>query len=247
MMAFTRNLIISDLHVPDQNVRALELVYKFIRVYKPTTLHILGDFLNFPTLSSYLQDPNYHIQLSEEINEGRSILKKLIKTANCEVLWFSGNHEDRMQKYLARNASQLASLEIEGELVVSIPHLFKLRELGIKYIEKEFRSGVLYHHGQLVRGKAGYTAHGNMEKMGVSVLSGHVHRLALVYKNLYDKSIFGMETGCLCNQKPYPYYGTMVKDWALGFGTVTVDGRSVFPQIYPIINYSISYEGKTIK
>lgn len=243
-----RNLIISDLHIPDQHIKALELVYKFIKVYKPTTLHILGDFLNFPTLSAWPQDPHYHIQLSEEINEARQILAKFRKLLpQAEILWYSGNHEDRMQKYLARNAAQLAELEIEGELVVSIPHLFKLRELGIKYIEKEYRGGVLYHHGQLVRGKAGYTAHGNMEKTGVSTLSGHVHRLALVYKNLYDRAIFGMETGCLCNPKPYPYYGTMVKDWQLGLATIDVIHGAPYPRIYPIINNSLTYGDKLIK
>lgn len=243
----TRNLILSDLHVPDHNVKALQLVYHFIQVYKPTSIHLLGDFLNFPTLSAWPQDPHYHVTLSDEINEGRSILKKLVKLADCEIVWYSGNHEDRMQKYLARNASQLASLEIEGELVVSIPHLFKLRELGIRYIDKDFRNGVLYHHGQLCRAKSGYTAHGNMEKMGVSVLSGHVHRLALVYKNLYDKSIFGMETGCLCNQKPHPYYGTMVKDWSLGVSTIDVIHGKAFPRIYPIINNSLVYGDKVLK
>ncbi len=243
----TRNLIISDLHVPDQHEKALALIYKFIEIYKPTTLHILGDFLNFPTLSSYPQDPHYHVTLSEEINEARGILKKLVKLADCEVLWYSGNHEDRLQKFLARNAAQLASLEIEGELVVSMPHLFKLRELGVRYIETEYRNGVLYHHGQLVRGKAGYTAHGNMERTGVSILSGHVHRLALVYKNLYDRTIFGMETGCLCNRKPWPYYGTMVKDWQLGFATIDVVKGVSHPRIYPIINNSFVYGDKLIK
>ena len=556
-----RNLIISDLHIPDHNVKALGLIYRFIKTYKPTTLHILGDFINFPTLSAWPQDPHYHITLSEEINEARQILVKLCKIRpNMEVLWYEGNHEcfdehteiltnngwlhyskinkdtelvtfdkekdcleiekpiaiqvydydgemyeiknrstnllitpnhrlyfkynqtskwqtkeinqmtigdnrvyfrtsgtfnqveypitddelrisawlftdgfmsryvvsfyqrkskvymieeilnrlgwkfnrheryreiqsiqgkdilsheievklsllqpyrailqsivkdkhtlsdwvyklsdrqfdvflnsfidgdgsrhksapltslmvygrkkiieelqracfihgyrtsiseyrpedfrlninksnictfdrfkegvkklkyrgiiwdvttpndtvivrrkgkisitgnSRMQKYLARNAAQLASLEIEGEQVVSIPHLFKLRELCVKYTEKEFRDGVLYHHGQLCRAKSGYTAHGNMEKTGVSVLSGHVHRVALVFKNLYDKQIFGMETGCLCNQKPYPYYGTMVKDWSLGWATIDVIDNNVFPRIYPIINGKI--------
>lgn len=243
-----RNLIISDIHVPDQHVKALELVYKFIKEYKPTTLHILGDFLNFPTLSTYPQDPDYHIRLSEEINEGHMILKKFRKLLPSEeILWYEGNHENRLQKYLARNAVQLASLEIEGERVVSIPHLLNLRELQIRYIEKEHRNNVLYHHGELVRGKAGYTAHGNLEKFGVSVICGHVHRLALVYKNLYDRAIFGMETGCLCNRRPYPYYGTMVKDWQLGLGTIDVINGTPYPRIYPIINNSLVYGEKIIK
>lgn len=246
-MTTTRNLIISDLHVPDQHVKALELVYKFIKVYKPTTLHILGDFLNFPTLSSYPQDPDYHKLLSEEINEGHLILKKFRKLLpKQEILYYEGNHDLRLQKYLARNAAQLASLEIEGERVVSIPHLLSLNALSIRYIEKEYRSGILYHHGEMVRGKAGYTAHGNLEKFGTSVLSGHVHRLALVYKSLYDRTIFGMETGCLCNRKPYPYYGTMVKDWMLGLATIDVISGTPHPRIYPIINNSLSYGDKII-
>lgn len=246
-MAITKNLIISDIHVPDQNVKAMELVYKFIGIYKPTTLHILGDFLNFPTLSTYPQDPDYHIKLSEEINEGHSILKKFRKLLPTqEILYYLGNHDDRLSRYLARNAAQLASLEIEGERVVSIPHLLGLGKLNIKYVEKEHRNGVLYHHGELVRGKAGYTAQGNLEKFGVSVICGHVHRLALVYKNLYDRSIFGMETGCLCNRKPYPYYGTMVKDWQLGLATIDVVNGVPHPRIYPIINNSLSYGDKII-
>lgn len=236
------------MHIPDQNEKALALVYEFIKDYKPTTLHILGDFVNFPTLSSYLQDPNYHLTLSDEINEARQILTKFRKLLpDSEILWYEGNHCDRLKRYLARNAAQLASLEIEGEQVVSIPHLFKLRELCVKYVETEFRDGVLYHHGQLCRAKSGYTAHGNMDKTGVSVLSGHVHRLAMVFKSLYDRTLFGLETGCLCNKEPYPYYGTMVKDWALGCSTIDIINGNVYPNLYPIINNSIVYGKEIIK
>ena len=242
----SRNLIISDLHIPDQHRKSLELVYAFIKVYKPTTLHILGDFVNFPTISAWPQDPTYHISLTQEIKQALVILKKLVHTANCEVIWYEGNHENRLIRYLNSRASELTELDIEGERVISIQHLFGLKALGVSYVDEVYRNGVYYHHGELVRGKAGMTAHGNMDRTGVSAISGHVHRLALVYKNLYNRKIFGMETGCLCNYKPTPYYGAKIKDWQLGFGTIdVVDGRT-YPRIYPIINNSLVYGDKII-
>ena len=234
-----RNLIVSDFHIPDHHKPSLELLYKFIPQYRPTTVHILGDFVNFATVSKYEQDPFYRKNLSDEIREAHDILRKIVDVAKCEVIWYSGNHEDRLLKYLKRNAAQLADLSLNDEYVVSIPHLFQLKELGVSYVGRHFRNGVLFEHGELIRSKSGMTAHSNLDKNGVSTIGGHTHRLALVFKKTYDKQIFGIENGCLCNYKPTPFYGSMVKDWELGFSTVDIVDGIAYPRLYPIINNSI--------
>ena len=247
-------LILSDLHIPDQNIKILDLMYEFIAYYKPDSLLLLGDFLNFTKISSYAQDPLYTQNLSDEILTGGKILKKLSEVArkankDCEVIYFQGNHEDRLGRYLASNADQLASLTEDDEYLISVPHLLGLKELNIKYIpyyKALTRHNVVFTHGHLCRSKAGYTAHGNIDKFGISGFSGHTHKLAHIAKTQGDITKFWIETGCLCNLKPTPRY-TAFPDWANGFATCTFNNGKAYPQAVPIIKDSFIYDGKMFR
>lgn len=159
---------------------------------------------------------------------------KISITGNC-----------RLVKYLARNALALAELNIEGERIVSIPHLFNLRELGVKYIgmfDNHKEGDVMFEHGSMVRIKSGYTAHAMIERRGTSGVIGHTHRLSLVTKTMSGRSMFWIENGCLCNLNPTPRYVNM-PDWTNGFSIITFIKGVAYPQVIPIINNSFTYNG----
>lgn len=240
------HLILSDFHIPDHNQELIRPLLNLIKDLQPEKLHILGDFINLTKASKYDPDPYYHVELSEEIEEGTRILTKLRKVMKGEILWFEGNHELRLIKFLARNALALAELNIEGERIVSIPHLFNLRELGVKYVgmfDNHREGDILFEHGSMVRIKSGYTAHAMIERRGMSGIMGHTHRLSLVTKTLSGRSMFWIENGCMCNLNPTPRYVNM-PDWTNGFSIITFINDKVYPQVVPIINNSFSYGGK---
>lgn len=176
-----RYLILSDFHVPDHDIKIFDLILRFISFYQPDYIDILGDFVNFTKISKYDQDPYYKTDLADEIEEGRGILRQIVKTAHSanprvEITWVEGNHEQRLTKFLGKNASQLAGLTSDEEFIVSVPHLFECKKLGVKWVNSDRiiqRHGVSFFHGLSVRVKSGFSAHANIDKFGTSGFTGH--------------------------------------------------------------------------
>jgi len=248
-----RYLIISDLHVPDHDIKTLKLIYKFINFYKPDYLDILGDFINFTKISKFDTDVYYTTNLSDEIQEGRDVLADLVSISrkaneNVVITYAMGNHDDRLVKYLGRNADQLAGLSIDEEYILSIPHLFDLKKLGVKFVPSHKilqRHGTTFTHGTNTRIKSGFAAHANIDKFGTSGFSGHSHKLSHVTRTQSGNTKFWIETGCLCNLTPTPTYAVH-PDWTQGFATAeyNFNTHQFYPQIVPIINHSFSYNGE---
>lgn len=246
-------MIISDLHVPDHDIRIFDLYLKFIAHYQPDYLDILGDFINFTKISKYDQDAYYKTDIADEIQEGRGLLKQLVDTAHkankdVHITYFQGNHEKRLQKYLGRNAQQLADLTLDGEYIVSIPHLFELKKLNVKWVPDDQiveRHNTIFIHGAST---AKHAANINIQKFGTSGFSAHTHRLKQVEVTWYKNRVFWVEVGCSCNRQPQPSY-TIMPDWQQGFSVAeyNFDTHQFYPQIIPIINHSFEYGGKIFK
>lgn len=255
-----RTLIVSDLHIPDQDIKTLKLVYKFIDYYHPDKLYILGDLVNFTKISKYEQDPFYETSVADEIADAKDVLLEFTTRARkgnpkVEILLFEGNHEQRMSKFLNKNASQIATLTCDDELLISVPHILELKKFGIKwvpYYKIIHEHNVAFLHGQTVRVKSGFSAHANIDKFGVSGFTGHTHRLAHVTRTQSGDTKFWIETGCICNLSPeYPsgLAYALSPDWTQGFATIEYDHvlDKVFPTIVPIINHSFIYSGELFK
>mgnify|MGYP003802785681 CR=1 FL=1 len=246
-------MIISDLHVPDHDIKTLKLIYKFIPFYKPDYLDIVGDLVNFTKISKYTQDPYYEETLQDEIATAREVLQEIVETSrkanpNVVITLFEGNHESRLQKFLGRNAKELANLAFDDEYLISVPHLFQLKKFGIKWVPETKvlqRHNVSFFHGQTVRIKAGFSAQANIDKFGTSGFTGHTHGLAHITRTQSGNTKFWIETGCLCNLNPSPAYVTH-PDWTQGFATAeySFETHQFYPQIVPIINHSFQYNGE---
>jgi hypothetical protein len=91
-------------------------------------------------------------------------------------------------------------------------------------------------HGHMVRARAGYTATGELERNGISGISGHTHRLGQIYKRNRTGMMTWVESGCLCKYDP-DYMDGQLSDWAQGlsFGTVSLKGRGFTVHTAPII------------
>lgn len=255
---FERHVFVSDHQIPDHDEKTVKAVNKFIKDFAPDKLHIVGDFLNFTRVAKYDQDPYYHKNMADEIRIGREVLAKLVgvtRGANpdAEVIWYEGNHEERLTKYLGRNASALAEItDQDGEIINSIPHIFNLKELGIQWVPSMRRhtesGGVEVEHGDIARSKGGYTAHGMLEKRGRSGFSGHTHRLAMVMKTHVDEQKFWIETGSMCKrdfESPY----TRSPDWQQGFavGIYSEQDKTFYPTPVPVFNNTFAFGGKVYR
>ena len=139
--------------------------------------------------------------------------------------------------------------ELSGLRSLSLPKLLSLDDLEVKWVEdgSVVFHGFLIKHGNLVRARSGYTATGEMEKAGISGISGHTHRLAQVFKRNYAGMSTWVECGCLCDLQP-EYAEGQIFDWCHGLavGHFKKDGHSFDVRPVPIIKNTIRWEGQEI-
>lgn len=248
-----KHIFLSDLQIPDQNDKAVELVLKFIKDYQPDFIHLVGDIVSFDKVSSYTPDPRNHISLESEIALTKKFLDRLsyhVTKANpkAQIIWYDGNHEERIIKYLFKNAAAMANIrdEEDDDYIISIPHILELKKRGIKhhgYKEETTMHGICIEHGDIARQKGGYTGHAMLTKRMKSGISGHTHRLNHIMQTHSSKEYFWIENGCLCNLKfhsPYSRY----QDWQNGFSIASYDKGKWYPQIVPIIDDQMFVNGK---
>lgn len=257
---FSRHLFLSDLQIPDHNLKVLHLVKSFIKDFQPDYLYLLGDLINFTEASKY-EVVGDAPSLGEEIETARKIIFDLVSTAreanpHIKITWFQGNHCYRLEKYLTRNADKLTDITDEdGERLITIPHIFHLKEHQIEWIpyfgSKRFKQ-IEIEHGDVVRLKSGYTAHAMLDKRGLSGYSAHSHRLALVTRNQGGVVRFWVESGSLCNSEPSPRW-IKKPDWNNGFAIGIYDHNLKVMHPTPILIQKNSfiynnklYEGKGV-
>lgn len=87
------HLVLSDQHVPfqDPDVEALSL--DFIKHHKPDTIHLLGDIMDFYSLSRFDKDPAKILCLQDDIDATVEYFEKLRAITDVPIIYSEGNHE----------------------------------------------------------------------------------------------------------------------------------------------------------
>lgn len=244
-------LILPDFQIPDHDQKLFPLIFEFISDFAPDHVFLIGDVLNMTGVATYEPAPHYTISVKDEIDAARPIIEKLelqIRRANSQskITWIKGNHEYRLERFLARSANAIAEIKINGQYALSIESLFDTRRLNIETVpyQRESRIGnVIIEHGDVARKFSGYTAKAMLESRGESGFSGHTHRLGYHSRTVAGKTMFWIETGSLCNADPEPNYVRRA-DWQKGFALAYENDGVVFPQLVPIFNSSFVVDGK---
>jgi hypothetical protein len=224
---------------------ALRTALAFVRVFQPSHVFLIGDVLDAYQVSTFDKDPERRFQLQDDIDAAYGVLKQIRKAAPQAIIYYlKGNHEHRMQKYLWRQAPELSGLRS-----LSLPKLLSLDDLKIKWVEEGSMMfhGFLVKHGNIVRSRSGYTATGEMEKAGVSGVSGHTHRLSQIFKRNYGGMFTWVECGCLCQLQP-EYADGALMDWGHGLavGHFAKESKRFNINPYPIIKGTLLYDGREI-
>lgn len=214
----TKVVVFNDVHIPEHDRRAFNLLLATIEKVQPDIVVCLGDFLDCYTISKFQKDPARKFRLSHEIALARTMLNEVANTASSSKLIFhGGNHEDRLRKYVWGRCPDLQCLP-----ELSWDSLLRLSQYGWEYMpyETPFKIGNLwYHHGDVIRQKSGYTARALMDKVGGNAICGHTHRLSHIHHTTWTDHHQAWENGCLCKLKAN--YITGVPDWQQGFSIVT--------------------------
>jgi hypothetical protein len=175
----------------------------------------LGDFLDLPEHSKYIQEAAFANTTQAAINYGHSFLAKQRAIApDARLILLEGNHDDRLSLYATRNARASYGLkratDIDGDPVLSVQNLLCLKELGVEFYDK-YPSQESYiwlgkylraMHGNKVRSNGSTAAAYTNDAPHLSTIFGHIHRIEMQYKTTFDaegpiRSV-AFSPGCLC-------------------------------------------------
>lgn len=249
-------LIMTDLHVPYQDDKAIDCAIQYgKKMYKPDTIVINGDFLDFYSLSRFDKNPNRKDTVQDDLNMGKNYLEIIRKNfPKAKIYYLEGNHESRLKKYLYKNI-ELVSLE-----ALKLENLLDLKKYKIEFVGSspdywknktdighlKLGDSIIMHGDNRLNGASTSkyscysiknTIHGSTQS---NTIIGHVHRLGMYYQSNPYNNIVGVESGCLCQIS-----GTA--NWQQGFSTFeVVNDKSVNHKTYLIQNGVLMVDGKKI-
>lgn len=212
-------LILSDLHIPYQDNRAITAALEYAVKNRVDSLVINGDGMDFFAASKFAQDPRKR-DLGNEIEKTRQFVKEMGRIFKRK-LWKDGNHEERWKKYLWVKAPELTGVEIfELENIIELP------ENGFTYVDS--RAEILVGNNfTIVHGhefqESVYSpvnpARGLYLRYEDNAICGHFHRPSHhAQKTGRGKIKATWSLGCLCLLRPE--YATQNK-WIHGFAHLT--------------------------
>lgn len=232
--------VLSDAHFPHHDPTVIDLAVEFCRDHQPKTIHLLGDLVDFYAISSFDKDPGRVLGLQDELDQCVEWMDRLRAVCpKSRILYYEGNHEHRLTRYLWRNAKELSSLR-----AVQIERLLELKKLKAEWKHRYARhkhGKLLFTHGSKVRTHSAYTARAHTEQYGCSVIHGHTHRLGTYFRTTFSGTIAGWENGCLCDTDP-EYVES--PNWQQGWSVVWYYGDLFHVEQVVVVDGQYVYHGE---
>ena len=207
-------LIISDLHFPYQDNKAIKAAIDYGKEQKVNCILINGDLIDFATISRHEKDWR-HRNVSHEFESVRLFLTELRRHfPKAKIVFKEGNHDERWEKWLFLKAP-----EIFDDPEFKLSSRLRLGELNIDIVQDKLpiKIGKLtVLHGHELQGGGGVNpARATFLKTLNSVLIGHVHKTSMHSEARMDGEIINVQSaGCLCGM--FPMF-SRVNKWNLGF------------------------------
>ncbi len=219
--------VISDLHIPYHDQRAVEAAVAYLKKRKPDVLLINGDYGDWYSVSRYMKDPKKR-RLKREIKMQRAGLQWLrSQFPKARIVGKEGNHECRWNHFLYNSAPEISEFP-----QVSLPRILGMKTLGIEYVDNQrpIMAGKLpiFHGHELGKGISSpvNAARGVFMRMISTALVGHHHRTSShTEPNWRHEEIVCWSTGCLCGLNA-DY--AVINKWNAGFAVVEVSADGQF-------------------
>jgi len=222
----------SDHQIPFHDKRAIDLWFAVMKWFKPDMVDYLGDvsdqvcfakfsegktdeFLN-QMAKNKPEDLFPYVQEQERpVAEFYEQTRKMLPRA--QLFSALGNHDVRVFEYIDK---KLPSIKDQ----VTANALWRLDDLGYDYIYygdlPKLRFGNVYgHHGISAKTGSGLSVKSDMENLDISLIRGHSHRCAAVYKTyeLTNRTLVGYEIGHMSDLKSTGMSYTNIRDWQQAF------------------------------
>lgn len=253
---------------------AMALFVEIVRREQPEEVVLLGDIIDLPSQSRWAQEAGFARTTQMALDATHAWLASIRAAApDAEIVLVEGNHDKRMQNFIETNALAAFGLrqanKPEAWPSMSLPHLLRLDELGITYMDA-YPAAVHWDddttrniHGTRANSKGSTMSQYAQELPHINTWAGHTHRAEIVYKTVMGPRGEAIESysanpGCLCRTDgtvPSVHgaihsdgsSATVVEDWQQGFGVNLYDGSgNSWPQVYRIKNGTTVYKGEVI-
>jgi len=222
-------LLLSDLHVPYHNIRAITEILNYGVAKNVDAILLNGDVLDFYMLSKFEHDPRMR-DLQNELLALESLIETLRNIA--PVFYKLGNHEERFEHYMMRNAPVLLQTR-EYQLI----NLLQCYAKGVEIIGDQkivYLGHLPVIHGHEVRLSGVSVNPARSLKTKKTAICGHLHRTSQHNETTLDgKLISTWSTGHLGEE--HPKYAR-INNWNHGGARIEVDGDGNFE----VINLRIS-------
>lgn len=216
---YKNTLVFNDPHIPYHHAPSLKLALMYGYEHGVDSIIINGDGIDFYGISRFSKRPTMP-SLKTELDTAKLILERIREKFNTEkIVWKDGNHDERLEKYIADKAPALYDLTERP----SIRTLLGLDKLNIDYVTdkriiKIGKLNLLHGHEILSGAGAVNLARTVRLKANANVAFGHFHKTQEdIYTNIEGETIGSWAIGCLCDLKPdyLPING-----WNHGFARV---------------------------
>jgi len=243
-IGFLRDVFDESKRVPIHDPVAIDVALQIVSDLQPNQIGYIGDFLDLPEMSRWLQVPEFWRTTQPAIDEGHKILSQFEAAAGPRerrdpTMFIAGNHDRRLAEYAVKNAMAAYGLRPANEPPESWPaqhiaRLLRFEELGIEYVG-EYPGGEWWITPDLV---ARHNPEGR-DAYAASVIAGHTHRIReetfthRTQGGLIEYTLY--EIGCLASRENYPDKRSLmatrvpsnrgfIKHWAFGLTVVQIDG-----------------------
>ena len=234
-------LVVPDVHIPFEDKVAVNCLLEFASAYQPDQIVLVGDLVDFYQVSKYVKTDKRSFTVQEEADIAHNFLSTLRKVSKCHnMTLITGNHSQRLAKYLASQAPQLA--DIRGLTIESLLGLDVLKCRLIPYNEYYKVGNVYIIHGIHCGVNATRTG---ITKYGESTIQGHSHKISSTYHTFRDKQISVHEIGTLADFHVSKDY-TDHCNWQHGFATIESIGSKEFITVHHIQDGICLYRDKVI-
>lgn len=231
-------VIFSDWHIwPGQYTDAFWMLLKIVKEIQPALLIANGDIIDGARISrhpriGWAETPS----VKDEIEAAKEQMGMIHKAApKAKRLWTWGNHDRRFDSFLSSNAA-----EIEG---------VKGTRLGDHFPDWTFCESITLNETVVVkhRFRGGvHAAYNNALHGGVTMITGHTHRLMSRPLSNYRGTHYGIEGGCMADPHgpQFAYVENAPVNWQPGFVVLHLDGERVVPELVEVRNASTFFGGK---
>lgn len=225
----TTIVVFSDAHFwPGHTSPAFWILLQIIEELKPDIVidngdswdgasisrHPSGMWQHLPTIRQELDCVMDHLAMIEDAAGKKCFLRRHI-----------GNHDNRWEAFLSQRVPEVKDMPgtTISELFEAWDHKVSTIFNETLFVKHRYRSGM-------------HSAYNNTLHSGMSIVTGHTHKLSIRAHTDMRGTRYGIETGTLADPwgPQFTYCEHNPRDWRMGFAVITVDKDRVYPELVEV-------------